>query len=103
MLWAVWIALAVGLAAFAFGVYRLVRQVLGFFRALRRLRGEVLSSAETLARSAERLGEHGDAVAKLEPALARLGRSQARLSVLLAAVDEVRGSVGRVTAVYPHK
>ena len=40
---------------------------------------------------------------KESPAVARLGRDQARLNVLLAAVDEVRDSVGRVAAFYPRK
>ena len=33
----------------------------------------------------------------------RLGRERTRLAVLLAAVDQVRGSLGLVTALYPRK
>ena len=103
MLWAVWIGLAVGALAFGFGVYRAVREFVGAFRALHALQRATTGALETLARSAERLAGHPDAAAKLGPTLARFASSRARLSILLAAVDEVRDSVGRVTAVYPRK
>jgi hypothetical protein len=56
-----------------------------------------------LTRATELLSEHPDPTGKLQPALGRLGRDRARLAVLLAAVDEVRGSLGLVTALYPRK
>jgi plasmid stabilization system protein ParE len=103
MLWAVWIGLAIAVLAVAFGVYRAVRQVLELFRSLKRLRGESAKALDELTRAADRLAQHPNAGAKLEPALARLTRDRARLNVLLAAVDEVRDSVARVTFVYPRK
>jgi uncharacterized protein HemX len=104
MLWAVWVALAIGVLAVAFGVYRAVRQLLGLFRSLKALKRESTRAFEELTRATERLAERApDPAAKLQPALERLARDQARLNVLLAAVDDVRGSVGRVTAVYPRK
>jgi hypothetical protein len=103
MLWAVWVGLAIGVLAVAFGIYRAVRQLIGVFRALRGLRNETARGLDELVRSTERLAQHPDAAAKLQPALARFARDRARLNVLLAAVDDVRDSVGRVTAVYPRK
>src|SRR5438552_1321017 len=103
MVWAVWIGLAIRVLAVAFGLYRAVRQLVGVFRALRRLRRELARAFEALAQAVDKLAGHPGATAKLEPAVARLGRDQARLNVLLAAVDEVRDSVGRVTAFYPRK
>ena len=41
--------------------------------------------------------------ARLEIELAQLRRSRARLNVLMSAIDEVRDSIGRVTAVYPQQ
>ena len=103
MLWAVWIGLAIGVLAVAFGVYRAVRQVLELFRSLKRLRRESAKALDELTRAAEQLARHPSAGPKLEPVLAQLGRDRARLNVLLAALDEVRDTVGRVTAVYPRK
>jgi len=104
MLWAVWVGLAIGVLAVAFGVYRAVRQLLDLFRSLKRLRRESARALEELMRAAERLADKvPDPGTKLQPALERLARDQARLNVLLAAVDDVRDSVGRVSAVYPRK
>jgi hypothetical protein len=103
MLWAVWIGLAIGVLAVAFGVYRAVRQLVDMFRSLRRLKRELANGLEQLTSAAEKLAGHGDAAANLQPALARFARDRARLDVLLAAVDDVRDSVTRVTSVYPRK
>src|ERR1051325_10061926 len=104
MLWAVWVGLAIGVLAVAFGVYRAVRQLLDLFRSLKRLRRESARALEELMRAAERLADKvPDPGAKLQPALERLARDQARLNVLLAAVDDVRDSVGRVSAGYPRQ
>src|SRR5256885_17247112 len=103
MLWAVWIGLAIGVLAVAFGVYRAVRQVLELFRSLKRLRRESAKALDDLTRAAEQLARHPSAGPKLEPVLAQLGRDRARLNVLLAALAEVRDSVGRVPAVHPRK
>ncbi len=103
MLWAVWTGLAIALLAVALGALRVAREALGAFRSYGRLRRETGAALDALVSSTERLAEQPDAAAKLEPALARLARSRAQLSVLLAAVDEVRDSVGRVTAFVPRK
>src|SRR3954452_16430287 len=103
MLWTVWVGLAIGVLAFAFGVYRAVRQLVDMFRSFGRLKRELARAFEALTDAAEKLAGHPDAAAKLQPAVARLDRDRARLNVLLAAVDEVRDSVGRVTAFYPRK
>ena len=103
MLWAVWIGLAVAALVVGFGAYRAVREFLRALRALRDLQSRTLGAFESLGRSAEQLARHPDPTGKLEPALASFNRSRAQLSVLLAAVDDVRDSVGRVTSVYPRK
>jgi hypothetical protein len=103
MLWAVWIGLAVGTLAVAFGVYRAVRGFVGALRAVRDLQKGTLGALESLARSAERLANHPDLSPRLEPALARFNRSRAQLAMLLAAVGDVRDSIGRVMSVYPRK
>jgi hypothetical protein len=103
MLWAVWIGLAIAVLTVAFGVYRAVRQVLEMFRSLKRLKSEATKALEELTRATELLSEHPDPTGKLQPALVRLGRDRTHLAVLLAAVDEVRGSLGLVTAFYPRK
>ena len=103
MLWAVWIGLAVAVLVVGFSAYRAVRELICAFRALRELQSRTLGALESLARSVEQLAHHPDPTGKLEPALASFNRSRAQLSVLLAAVDEVRDSVGRVTSVYPRK
>ena len=103
MLWAVWIALGVSVLALLLGAGRAATQALRCFRALRGLRRELGDAAAALAASAERLAGHPDAAAKLEPALARLRRSTAQLSVLTAALDDVRDSWGRIAWVYPRK
>jgi hypothetical protein len=103
VLWTVWIGLAAAALLVGFGAYRAVRELIRAFRALRELQSGTLGALESLARSAEQLARHPDPTGKLEPALVSFNRSRAQLSVLLAAVDEVRDSVGRVTSVYPRK
>ena len=73
MLWAVWIGLAIGVLAVAFGVYRAVRQVLELFRSLKRLRRESAKALDELTRAAEQLARHPTAGPKLEPVFAQLG------------------------------
>jgi hypothetical protein len=104
MLWAVWAGVAIAVLAVGFGGYRAVRQLLALLRSLRRLKAESTQALESLTQATERLAEHTpDPAGRLQPALDRLARDRARLDVLLAAVEDVRGSVGRITAVYPRK
>jgi hypothetical protein len=104
MLWAVWVALAIAVLAVASGGYRAVRQLLEMFRSLRQLKRESARALEALTRATERLAVRApDPAGKLQPPLERLARDRARLNVLLAAADDVRDSLGRVTAVYPRK
>ena len=103
MLWAVWIALAVGLVWVALALFRAVRQALECLRSVRHLQKAVLDRAGELAKAAERLAAHGEPATRLGPALARLRGSQARLAVLQGAVDEVTDSFGRVSAFFPRK
>ena len=57
---------------------------------------------ERLSASTARL-EQGLTPADLGPSLARLRASRAQLAVLLAALSDVRASIGRITTVVPRK
>ena len=76
-------------------------------RTFRSFRGEMDRTMERLTVSLDELErnsqELGSSTPKLEASLARLRVSLARGAVLQAAVQDVRDSVGRLTAVYPRK
>jgi hypothetical protein len=55
------------------------------------------------ARIEEHLSRAAESGMRLDAELAQLRRSRAELNVLTSAIDDVRASVGRVTAVYPRK
>ena len=64
------------------------------------------SSSGSSRRAAEieqHLARAAESGSKLEAELERLQRSRAQLNVLTSAIDDVRASIGRVTAVYPRK
>jgi len=103
MLWLVWIGLGIAVVATAVGVYRSVRGALGVFRALGDLQRGAGAAAASLADAAERLAARPDPSGELAPALARFNRSRAQLAVLVAAVQDVRDTIGLVTAFYPRK
>jgi hypothetical protein len=89
-----------GLALLAVRGLELWRTFKAFGRALEQAVGAVMSSAERLADSTERASA---APQRLEPALARLRGDLARAAVLRAAIQDVRDSLGRLTAFYPSK
>jgi predicted secreted Zn-dependent protease len=104
--WTVYGALIAGILAFSAAAAILVVRVLQGWRTLKRARRHLARSLETLATSAERTGDIVEEISdqrELEGSLARLRLATRQLNVLRAAVDEVTGSVGRVTAVYPRK
>jgi hypothetical protein len=107
VLWLVWIALGVGLAAvagaLAFAVVRglrLWRQLRATGAALAQELERLAAAGEQIAARAERLG--GD-TPRLAARLERLSESRARLAILLSAVQGVRASVGRLTTLAPRK
>ena len=104
--WIPWVALAVAVLVVFAAVVRTLRQALGAWRSLKRVRralGRALYELEVAAaRLADNAGEARPSPA-LDRSLARLRRSIARLNVLRRAIDDVTDAVGRVTAVYPRK
>jgi hypothetical protein len=107
VLLAVWAGLALLVAAFlGGGVFAFARGRTAY-RRLKTAGSDVTGGLERISRDAdaivtklERLAAGG---ARLESALARLAVSRARLKVLTSAIDDVRGAIGRVTAIYPRK
>jgi cell shape-determining protein MreC len=102
-----WLALAVAIVAVVASSIYLTRKGLEAFRGAKRLGGTVTSELERIERTSGEIERHlalaAESGAKLEAELAQLRRSRARLNVLTSALDDVRASVGRVTAVYPRK
>jgi hypothetical protein len=87
-------------AAAVFAVVR-TREFLRRFRAFGAAVDDGL--AVVSARSERIAAFSPKGTAELEPALARLAASRARLAVLLAAVEDVRELVARVTGLRPSK
>ena len=107
MLLIVWISLGVVLVSLMGGALYVFLQVRSLWRAFKRFRSaadglmrELTGSLERLSTNAEALGSE---TPRLGAALERLRHSLARAAVLRAAVDDVRDSFGRLTAVYPRK
>jgi hypothetical protein len=104
--WTVYGALIVGFAAVLCAAAYLTVQALQGWRQWKRTRRHLAKSLSQLAETAEHTGEiieHISDQQELEGSLARLRVALRQLNVLRAAVDEVTGSLGRVTAVYPRK
>jgi hypothetical protein len=104
--WAIYGALAVGAAAILAAAGLLAVRVLEGLRTLkrfrRRLAKELLHLADLGGVTTEKL-EHAADTRELESSLARLRTSLARAAVLRSALDEARGTFGRVAWVYPRK
>jgi hypothetical protein len=104
--WTIYGALIAGFAAVAAaGAFLAVRALQGW-RTLKRFRRHLARGLGDLATSAEHTGAIVERVSDptlTAQALARLRVSLARFNVLRAAIDEAEDSLGRFTAVYPHK
>jgi hypothetical protein len=102
-----WLALAVAIVAVVASSIYVTRKGLEAFRGAKRLSGTVSSELERIEEASGQIEEHlaraEAGSAKLEAELDKLRRSRARLNVLTSAIDDVRASIGRVTAVYPRK
>ena len=94
--------LAFGAAA-AFAVVR----GLALWRGFRSFSGQLGEALDHVSQAGERASEKastlGDGNEALTPSLERLATSRAQLSVVLAAVSDVRASLGGVTGVMPKK
>ena len=104
--WAIWAALVLGTVAGIAAITVLVVRSLEAWRAFKQTRGAVVGGLDAFAAQAgavaDKLAAAGD-TAELQQSVGRLRVSLARLDILRAALDEVDGTVGRVTAYLPHK
>jgi hypothetical protein len=102
-----WLALAVALVVTVASIVYATLKGLEAFRGAKRVGGAVSSEVERIEQASAQIERHlalaAESGSQLDAKLAQLRRSQARLNVLRSAIDEVRDSVGRVTAVYPRK
>ena len=102
-----WLSLAVAIVTIVASVIYSTRKGLEAFRGFKRLSKAASSELERIEQVSAQIERHlalaAESSSRLDVKLAQLRRSQARLNVLRSAIDEVRDSVGRVTAVYPRK
>jgi 3-deoxy-D-manno-octulosonic-acid transferase len=104
--WAIWAALVLGTLAGIAALAMLVVRSLEAWRAFQQTRGAVVGGLDEFAAQAEAVADKlaaAGGTAELQKSVGRLRVSLARLDVLRAALDEVDGTVGRVTAYLPHK
>ena len=95
-----WLSLAVAILAIVTSTVYATRKGLEAFRAFKVLGRNVTSEIERIEQHLALAAQSGE---RLDAELAQLRRSRARLNVLTSAIDDVRASIGRVTAVYPRK
>ena len=104
---AIWLGLAVFVAAFAGGVAFVAVRALAAYRTLKTTGGELTAGIDRVLGDAEQVTTKLEGLAagteRLGAALERLSVSRARLNVLLEAIGQVRAAVGRVTGVVPRK
>jgi hypothetical protein len=102
-----WLSLAVAVAATIASVTFATLRGLEAFRDFKRLGSSLAEGTARIEASAARIEGHlaraAESGSRLDTELAQLRRSKAQLNVLRSALDDVRASVGRVTAVYPRK
>ena len=102
-----WLSLAIAAVVIAVSAVYSTRKGLEAFRGFKRLGNAVSSEVERIEQVSGEIERHlnlaTESGSRLEAKLAQLRRSRARLNVLRSAIDEVRASLGRVTAVYPRK
>jgi septal ring factor EnvC (AmiA/AmiB activator) len=102
-----WLALAVAVVAVVASSIYVTKKGLEAFRGAKRLSGAASTELERIEQASAQIEEHlnraAESGSKLEAELERLRRSRAQLNVLRSAIDDVRASIGRVTAVYPRK
>jgi hypothetical protein len=104
--WAIWTALIVTFLATVTALVLLTMRARRAWLTARETHTDVLRRLDDFARraetTAEKVGAVGD-TAELQASVERLRISLTRLAVLRAALDEVGGTVGRVTAYLPRK
>ena len=104
--WAVYGALILGFLAVAAALGFLAIRLLRAWRDFKRLRRHIARELGRLADLGERTAESAASAldtSELDASLARLRFALARFALLREAIDEVTGTFGRLTAVYPRK
>jgi hypothetical protein len=102
-----WLAVAVAVVSVGASAIFLTLKGLEAFRAFKALARSATSELERIERASGDIERHlalaAESSTRLNAELAQLRRSRARLNVLTSAIEDVRASVGRITAVYPRK
>jgi uncharacterized protein YhaN len=102
-----WLSLALAIVETVASATFAALRGLEAFRALKALGASVSGGVAAIEAAAAQIEQHlaraAESGSRLDAELAQLRRSRARLNVLRSALDDVRASVGRVTAVYPRK
>ena len=102
-----WLALAVAVVVVIVSAVSTTLKGLEAFRALKKLGGAVTDEVARIEQATGQIERHltlaSESGTRLDAQLAQLRRSRARLNVLTSAIDDVRASWGRLTAVYPRK
>ncbi|MBA2298603.1 MAG: hypothetical protein H0W14_11265 [Actinobacteria bacterium] len=100
-----WLALALFVLVTGASMIIATRRGLALFRDFKRLSREVGAHLDGIARAGSEIELHLQAAATsgsaLEASLARLRLSRKVLAVHTAAIADVQGSIGRITAVVP--
>jgi hypothetical protein len=102
-----WLALIIALVLTVASAIYVTLKGLQAFRDVKRLSrvggGEIERISGTSGEIERHLALAAESGSQLEASLARLRSSLARLNVLTSAIEDVRATVRRVTAVMPHK
>ena len=104
--WAIWGALAAGVAAGTGGIVFFAVRLLQAWRDFKRVRRHLFKGLDELLAKSERTAEKAASLAETEEiaqSVARLRRSLAQFAILRAALEDAQGTFGRVTAFVPRK
>jgi ABC-type transporter Mla subunit MlaD len=102
-----WISLALLVVLTTGAAFHLFLRARNLWRTLKEVGDASEPTLERVNAAADRLERNSDALGgaspRLEESLERLRRSLAKLSILLAAVQDVRDAYARLAVVYPRK
>ena len=105
-MWLLLVALVVSVGVVAASAAFVIARTLALLRSFRAAADDVGRASASVSGAAGRLAERAEKVGdteRLAESLERFRASRARLRVLLAAWDDSREAVGRITAVVPRK
>ena len=102
-----WLALAIAVCSVVASLVYVTTKGLEAFRAFKQLNRSIGAGLDRIATATAEIERHladaAEAGTRLDRSLARLRVSRTRLNVLRSAIDDVKASAGRLTAVYPRK